>query len=102
MKPFLLVIAISILNSCSSGKLATDQGIPWELAEHRSKRFVHNVQNAREAFDLARQQQEERTAERGVHEEEHHRKRDHLRCGTWQNEPMIVSHKMCHYAATNF
>ena len=48
MKAFLLVVAISILNSCSSGKLATDQGIPWELAEHRSE----TISNLRYHFAL--------------------------------------------------
>ncbi len=34
---FALVLGIFVLNSCNSIGIATDQGIPWELAEHRSK-----------------------------------------------------------------
>ena len=33
----LLTLGLLALNSCSSTQLAIDQGIPWELAEHRSK-----------------------------------------------------------------
>ncbi len=44
----LLAFALLLLNSCNSTPIATDQGIPWELAQHRSE----TISNLRYHFAL--------------------------------------------------
>ncbi|MFT7472120.1 MAG: aminopeptidase N [Kiritimatiellia bacterium] len=44
----LLTFALLLLNGCNSTPIATDQGIPWELAQHRSE----TISNLRYQFSL--------------------------------------------------